>query len=222
MKKLFKSIRDSEIEIVKQIIEKQPELVNCIAKQPPKKDDGQSPLQVAFKTGNTDIAEYLIDMGANVNFIEDESCCNSWRTPVLHDAINCAVMCCRWNTNDEMRGFKVYSTKEKADEALRLLKKMIDAGADVNAVDSHGNSGLNRFGLQANQILPPYNYVEHIEGNSRIFTDDVHMDLRNVLQVLKDAGADANYKAPTIGYSVRDFYREGSISVLFDEVFGTD
>ena len=222
MKKLFKSIRDSEIEIVKQIIEKQPELVNCIAKQPPKKDDGQSPLQVAFKTGNTDIAEYLIDMGANVNFIEDESCCNSWRTPVLHDAINCAVMCCRWNTNDEMRGFKVYSTKEKADEALRLLKKMIDAGADVNAVDSHGNSGLNRFGLQANQILPSYNYVEHIEGNSRIFTDDVHMDLRNVLQVLKDAGADANYKAPNIGYSVRDFYREGSISVLFDEVFGTD
>ena len=222
MKKLFKSIRDGEIEIVKQIIEKQPELVNCIAKQPPKKDDGQSPLQVAFKTGNTDIAEYLIDMGANVNFIEDESCCNSWRTPVLHDAINCAVMCCRWNTNDEMRGFKVYSTKEKADEALRLLKKMIDAGADVNAVDSHGNSGLNRFGLQANQILPSYNYVEHIEGNSRIFTDDVHMDLRNVLQVLKDAGADANYKAPNIGYSVRDFYREGSISVLFDEVFGTD
>lgn len=206
MKKLFKSIRDSEIEIVKQIIEKQPELVNCIAKQPPKEDDGQSPLQVAFKTGNTDIAEYLIDMGANVNFIEDESCCNSWRTPVLHDAINCAVMCCRWNTNDEMRGFKVYSTKEKADEALRLLKKMIDAGADVNAVDSHGNSGLNRFGLQANQILPPYNYVEHIEGNSRIFTDDVHMDLRNVLQALKDAGADANYKAPNIGYSVRDFW----------------
>jgi len=64
MKKLFKSIRDREIETVKQIIEKQPELVNCIAKQLPKKDDGQSPLQVAFKTGNTDIAEYLIDMGA--------------------------------------------------------------------------------------------------------------------------------------------------------------
>ena len=60
--------------------------------------------------------------------------------------------------------------------------------------------------------------MEHIEGNSRVFTDDVHMDLRNVLQVLKDAGADVNYKAPNIGYSVRDFYREGSISVLFDEV----
>lgn len=55
--------------------------VNCVAKQPPQKDDGQSPLQVALKTGNFDIAEYLIDMGADLNFMEDETCCNSWRTP---------------------------------------------------------------------------------------------------------------------------------------------
>ena len=219
MKKLFNAIRNSDINEVKEIITKKPELVNCVAKQPPKKDDGQSPLQVAFKTGNTDIAEYLIDMGANVNFIEDESCCNSWRTPVLHDAINCAVMLSRWNTNDDLRGFKVYSTKERADEGLRLLKKMIATGADVNAVDSHGNSGLNRFVLQANQILPSYNYVEHKEGKNRLFTDELHTDLRNILQELKDAGADVNYKAPNIGYSIREFCREGSISVLIDEVF---
>lgn len=62
---------------MKQLIEKKPELVNCTAKQPPKKDDGQSPLQVALKTGNTAIAEFLIDNGANVNFIEDEICCNA-------------------------------------------------------------------------------------------------------------------------------------------------
>jgi ankyrin repeat protein len=102
MKKLFVAIRNSDLDTVKQLIEKKPELVNCVAKQPPKNDDGQSPLQVAFKTGNVDIAEYLIDAGANVNFIEDESCCNTWRTPVLHDAINCAVMNCRWNTNDKL------------------------------------------------------------------------------------------------------------------------
>ena len=48
-----------------------------------------------LKTGNTAIANYLLDMGADVNFIEDETCCNAWRTPVLHDAINCAVMLCK-------------------------------------------------------------------------------------------------------------------------------
>ncbi len=81
MKKLFNAIRKSDLETVRQIILKQPELVNSVAKQPPKKDDGQSPLQVALKTGNNDIAEFLIDSGADVNFIEDESCCNEWRTP---------------------------------------------------------------------------------------------------------------------------------------------
>lgn len=87
MKKLFKAIRNNELELVKQLIENKPDLVNCVAKQPPKKDDGQSPLQVALKTGHFEIAEYLIEMGADLNFMEDISCCNSWRAPVIHDAI---------------------------------------------------------------------------------------------------------------------------------------
>ena len=222
MKKLFTAIRSSDLETVRQLIEKKPALVNCVAKQPPKKDDGQSPLQVSLKTGNTAIANYLLDMGADVNFIEDESCCNAWRTPVLHDAINCAVMCCRWNTNDTHMGFRVFSTKEKAVEALAVLKRMLAMGADVNALDSYGNSGLNRFALQAKQILPSYNYAEHREGTDRVFTDELHEDLRAVLQALKDSGADATYKAPNLGFSVRQFCSEGSIAILFDEVFGRD
>ena len=175
MKKLFTAIRASDFEMVRQIIEKKPELVNCVAKQPPKKDDGQSPLQVALKTGNTAIANYLLDMGADVNFIEDESCCNAWRTPVIHDAINCAVMSCRWNTNDKNMGFKVFSTKEKAAEALDVLKRMLDMGADVNALDSYGNSGSIRFALQAKQILPSYNYAEHREGLDQRQPYDDHL-----------------------------------------------
>ncbi|MCR5230809.1 MAG: ankyrin repeat domain-containing protein [Solobacterium sp.] len=220
MKKLFTAIRASDLEMVRQIIEKKPELVNCAAKKPPKKDDGQSPLQVALKTGNTAIASYLLDRGADVNFIEDETCCNTWRTPVLHDAINCAVMSGRWNRDHEYMGVREFSTKERSVEALGVLKKMLDMGADVNALDSYGNSGLNRFALQAKQILPSYNYVERREGKDRIFTEELHEDLRSVLQALKDAGADDSYKAPNLGYSVREFCSEGSISILFDEVFG--
>ena len=63
MKKLFKAIRDGNIELVKQLVDNKPELANCVAKQPPKKDDGQSPLQVALKTGNVLIAEYLFGYG---------------------------------------------------------------------------------------------------------------------------------------------------------------
>ena len=219
MKKLFKAIRASDLEAVKEILDNKPELVHCVAKQPPKKDDGQSPLQVALKTGNVEIAEYLLHRGADVNFMEDESCCNAWRAPVLHDAINCAVMSCRWNINDNHMGFHVFSTKERADEALGVLKRMIDMGADVNAVDSYGNAGLNRFALQAKQILPSFSYAGHVEMKDRLFTEELHEDLRNVLQILKNAGADASYKAPNLGCSVREFCGEGSISILFDEVY---
>ena len=51
MKKLFTAIRQGKIEEVKSIIERKPELVNCVSGPLPKKDHGQSPLQVAFKTG---------------------------------------------------------------------------------------------------------------------------------------------------------------------------
>ena len=220
MKKLFKAIRDGNIELVKQLVDNKPELANCVAKQPPKKEDGQSPLQVALKTGNVLIAEYLLDMGANVNFIEDESCCNSWRTPVIHDAINCAVMLSRWNTNDKIFGFRLFSDKERADAALKVLKRMIDLGADVNAIDSFGNNGLCRYGLQACQILPAYDYVLRCEREGRVFTDELHEDLKKVLTALKDAGADIDYYSPNFKTTVGKFYSYGSIGLLFDEVFG--
>lgn len=219
MKKLFKSIRDNDIETVIQIIQKKPELVNCIAKQPPKKDDGQSPLQVALKTGNFDIADFLIDMGSNLNFMEDESCCNEWRMPVVHDAINAAVMCSRWNTNSKLIGFKVFSTAEKAEKAYSVLKKMIYNGANVNNVDSHGNSGLWRFCLQANQVLPSYNYSKHCEGDNRIFTEELHKDLIRILRLLKNAGADPSYAANSFEKSPVDFYTDGSLSMILKEVF---
>lgn len=59
MKKLFTVIRQGKLEEVKRIIEKKPELVNCVSGALPKKDHGQSPLQVALKTGNYEIADYV-------------------------------------------------------------------------------------------------------------------------------------------------------------------
>ena len=88
MKKLFKAIRQEKLEEVKSIIEKNPELVNCVATPPPKKDNGQSPLQVAIKISALEIIDYLIESGADVNFMEAEDNDPGLRCPVLHDAIN--------------------------------------------------------------------------------------------------------------------------------------
>lgn len=217
MKKLFQAIRKKDIKQVKQIIQQKPELVNCVAKQPPKKDDGQSPLQVSLKTGAFEIAEYLMDMGADLNFMEDASCCNAWRAPVLHDAINAAVMNSRWNTNDSIMGFRVFSTKQDADRAYRVLERMIASGADVNALDSYGSSGIWRFCLQAAQILPAYNYSTHCESDNRIFTRELEEDLTRIVSLLSLYHADFSYVSPNTKLSVMDFYKEGAVARLLQK-----
>lgn len=218
MKKLFKAIRDKDIELVKKIIDDKPELVNCTAKQPPKKDDGQSPLQVSLKIGAFDIAEYLIDNGADLNFIEAESCCNTWRAPVIHDAINAAVMNCRWNTKCKYTGFKVFSTEENAKRTSEILEKMLRLESDVNRLDSHGNSGIWRFCLQANQILPAFNYTTNCESDDRIFTNELENDLLKILKILCAYGAELNYISPNAGRTVRELYVGGSMAKLLSQV----
>jgi ankyrin repeat protein len=94
MKALFQAIRQSDRAKVEKLLDADPSLVRSTAKAPPKKDDGQSPLQVAFKAGQFDIADLLIDREADVNFTE-VSQVNEWRAPVIHDAIRAAVFSSR-------------------------------------------------------------------------------------------------------------------------------
>lgn len=219
MKKLFQAIRQNDLDTVKELLNKKPELIRCTAKQPPKKDDGQSPLQVSLKIGELDIAEYLLDMGADVNFMEDETCCNSWRTPVIHDAINAAVMNSRWNTNSSLDGgIKVFSTWEDADRAYRILERMITSGADVNAKDSYGNSCLWRFCLQARQILPTYNYVQHQLMNDRIATEELMADLSRIFMLLYKNGIDMDYIAPNVSGTAKEFYKEEPLGTILNQI----
>lgn len=208
LKKLFIAIRQSNIDTVKEILTKRPDLINCTAKQPPKKDDGQSPLQVALKTGNFDIANYLLSLGADVNFIESETCCNEWRAPVIHDAINAAIMCSRWNTNSEVfGGLKVHKTKEEADRAYETFTRIVNAGADVNAKDSYGNSCLWRACFQAKQILPRYNHVEDKICDDRILTEEIKSDLSRIFQLIIESGADIDYIAPNFDRPIKEFFK---------------
>lgn len=101
MKKLFTVIRQGKLDEVKRIIEKKPELVNCISGVLPKKDHGQSPLQVALKTGKYEIADYLIEHGADINFMEAEDDDPGLRAPVLFDAINSTITSLCYKRFDE-------------------------------------------------------------------------------------------------------------------------
>ena len=188
-KKLFSAIQKNDLQAVKAILDQSPALINCVLKAPPKKYDGQSPLQVALKTACTDMVELLLTYQPDVDFMESESCINEWRAPVIHDAINRAAMCSRWNINGP-DGLHEFNTKQESDDAFRILQKIIALGADISAKDSYGNACMDRACLQARQILPKAN------GSDRILTDALREDLSRIFALLIAAGADMEYVAP--------------------------
>ena len=189
MKKLFTAIQKNDITTVKALLDKLPELISCTLKGTPKKYDGQSPLQVALKDSSTEMIELLLEYHPDVNFIEDESCANPWRAPVIHDAINRAIMYSRWNVN-RPDGLEVENTKEEADAAFAILQKLISLGADVNAKDSYGNACIDRACLQARQTLPTKG------SNDRILTEELRSDISRIFDLLISSGADMAYIAP--------------------------
>ena len=220
MKKLFQAIRQGNTAEVRELLEKKPELISCTAKQPPKKDDGQSPLQVALKTNRLEIAEYLLDLGADVNFMEAEDCASGWRAPVLHDAVNAAVMNSRWSVNSQAMygGIKVFHTREEADRAYLILKRMLDLGADIRGVDSYGNSCVWRVCLQARQILPAYNRTTRTLGTDRILTPELREDLTRIFTLLYDRGMETDYIKPGESVTVRGLYKNEPVAqfLVFD------
>lgn len=193
MKALFTAIRNRDTDKITELVTKQPELVNCIAKQPPKKDDGQSPLQVAFKTKNFWAVKYFLEKGADVNFIDTTSV-NEWKTPVLHDAIMATVSLARfefpvdpWNEKKKHL-FKLEGEKEHFDKTFSLLKMMVDKGADVNAVDSYGNTPLMRACLDIKNRWTT---------KERPLPKETVKDLKQIFDLLISSGADIHHSAST-------------------------
>lgn len=208
MKKLFTAIQKNDIATVKALLDKSPELISCTLKGTPKKYDGQSPLQVALKEPSTEMIELLLEYHPDVNFIEDEPCANTWRAPVIHDAINRAIMNSRWNVK-RPDGLEVENTKEEADAAFAILKKLISFGADVNAKDSYGNACIDRACLQARQILP-------IKGsNDRILTAELRSDISRIFDLLISSGADMDYIAPNAwGKTYTEQYENETVGIF--------
>lgn len=142
MKKLFKAIKQNDFEEVQRIIESHygdPELVNCVAKAPPKMDEGQSALQVAIKNGggwhDMRIISYLLDKGADVNFMEDDKGLRPQEIacwPVLTDMVRAVYA----NSTELYYKYHPEETKNKSDEAICVLERMLKLGADPNKTDN--------------------------------------------------------------------------------------
>lgn len=175
IKSLFKAVRANDLGLVKELLNNVPDLVNACHTAPPKKDDGQSPLHIAYKSGNYEIANYLISQGADVNFIE-QSTINEWNAPVIHDCIR-GVAFSTYCLTDNEDDFKV---------ALKALQNVIRNGASINSEDSFGNSCLARAILDTRQIIGQ----EFTDGEAKI----VYAQYKDLFRVLLEAGADPQVK----------------------------
>ena len=130
MKKLFKAVRHNDLQTIINVLDKNPELINCIATPPPKKDEDQSLLQVANKVNSLTIAHYLIDKGIDVNYMEPynglpKTMC--FRCPVLIDAVRFILA-------------GGLNWQEKAEERMKLIVHLLEKGADPNKMDNRGRN----------------------------------------------------------------------------------
>lgn len=126
MKRLFNAVRKNDLETVKRILDENPELINCVATPPPKKDAGQSLLQVANKAGNLTIAHYLIDRGIDVNYMEPDHglpMTQCFTCPVLIDAVRFLLS-------------GVLSWQKYSEERMKLILHLLEKGADPNKTDN--------------------------------------------------------------------------------------
>ena len=72
--------------------------------------------------------------------------------------------------------------------------------------------------MQANQILPRFNYATNCEYDDRMFTVELETDLLSILKLLCKYGADLSYASPNVGLTVKGFYTNGSMAKLLSQV----
>lgn len=208
MKKLFTAIRQGDLETVKATLKNYPEAVNEPAKALPKKDDGLSPLQVALKIGEFDIAKYLIEQGADVKYADsvDPNKKYNWSVPVLQDAIGAVFFA--------YQGIK--PNIEGAEKATEIVSDMLERGADPNAVSWKTIEGstcsLNEDGTAISQAVWK---ADEIISHYPEAADLAREKLTYLLDLLLKHGADIEdwAKRPAGAYRPNDTNR----SIFIDD-----
>lgn len=208
MRAVFTEIIDGDLEALRTRLAAKPAEALAVAAKKPAKYAGQSTLQIAYRHGRFEIAELLLESGADPSFIEHAER-EPWAMPVLHHAIMAAVMRSRWlaPTRREEDPWAIRSTAEDADAAFAALTHLLDSGADVTALDSYGNSAIERAVLDARQILPKYIHNDPDWVDPKPLNRELDEDLTRIFRLLIDRGADLTYVSPNMPLPAAEFYK---------------
>lgn len=217
----FTVIRQNDFKTVKAMAEADPALINVPAPKYPLDTQWMSPLQVALCTGwHKEIAWFLLEHGADVNYCADKKICKD-AYPVLFDAVNIAI----WNARRlEWDGKNIDNllwkhTKEEADDAFCFLERMIEMGADVRQTDYYGRNVLMEAMGEANRLCPNINIQTGEDYPGHPITKEMREDIRCVLRLLIDAGADRENVSAFSQMSIRQHYENESIWRICGDLF---
>ena len=224
MKELFAAIDKGDIEKVKSIVSKKPETVNAVAPLTPKRNAYQSPLRVAIKNMQCEIVEYLIENGADINYRTPKDGDNmEW--VLLHQAVYTTmyrnIRRMAFTGRILENGEKEYSLaghKDRFDKGCHIIRLLLEAGADVNALDNRESENtlvLSQAGIDINSIdsdfgnwnsfLYAINYGVHhqernlLNNNEPVLLENIHgdpcweEDMRQILGLLISYGADTDF-----------------------------
>ncbi len=185
MKKFFKDIRHNDIDAVRAAIAKNPAVVNeYFDGKAPKKDVGQSPLQVAIKCGQFEIIDLLLENGADADFMEDPTTTppHSISMPLINDAIIGAMDTILYR---DIEGSKKYTP---------LIEKLLEKGADPNK-KTFRNDGISysvrpvgTLVFHAKENLSRYGKLTY--SDYAAYFDFSKKQLFTILDLLKKYGAD--------------------------------
>ena len=212
---IFDAIRADDFERVKAIIEKDPSAVNAVAPKRPLDTRGMSPLQVSLCTGrHKRIAWLLLESGADVNYIPDKKLVEEAH-PVLFDGVNAAIWNARryaWDgKSTDPLCLEWKHTKEESDDAFNFLKRMLELGADVNKTDHYGRNCLMEAVAETSNLCPVKNSETGEYYPGRPITPEMCEDIRRILKLLIDVGADKNNISSYSKKSIREHYENESV-----------
>lgn len=184
MKKLFTMIRQGKVDEVAAILDRKPELIACTAAAPPKKDAGQSPLMVAIKSDNLEVAHLLLDRGAEVNFRDEPSQPYNETVPIWY----LAVGQCFLRAGDTVSE----KSKERSKGYFLLLRRLLDMGMDPNqrAASDRWSRNAWQMALDEYDRFAYESYSDYHEEGDKAHNRQLREMLKAVLDLLLAHGAD--------------------------------